>query len=49
MELGYRVTLVKDATDAFNREGMHTAHKVNGPSFAHAILTTVELLALFPS
>ncbi len=49
MELGYRVTLVKDATAAFNREGMHTAHKVNGPSFAHAILTTVELLALFPS
>src|SRR5258708_6866386 len=42
MELGYRVTLVKDATAAFNREGMHTAHKVNGPSFAHAILTTVE-------
>jgi nicotinamidase-related amidase len=46
MELGYHVTLVKDATAAFSREGMHVAHEVNGPSFAHAILTTAELLAL---
>jgi nicotinamidase-related amidase len=45
MELGYHVTLVKDATAAYSREGMHAAHEVNGPSFAHAILTTAELLA----
>ena len=48
MELGYRVTLVKDATAAFDQEGMHVAHKVNGPRFAHAILTTEELPALLP-
>ena len=27
---------------------MHAAHEVNGPRFAHAILTTEELLALLP-
>jgi hypothetical protein len=31
---------------AFEREGMHAAHEVNGPRFAHAILTTEGLLAL---
>ena len=48
MELGYHVTLVKDATAAFDQEGMHAVHKVNGPRFAHAVLTTEELLALLP-
>ena len=46
-ELGYHVTLVKDATAAFSQEGMHAAHAVNGPTYAHAILTTEELLAGF--
>jgi nicotinamidase-related amidase len=45
MELGYHVTLVKDATAAFSHEAMHAAHDVNGPTFAHAILTTGELIA----
>jgi nicotinamidase-related amidase len=45
MELGYNVTLVKDATAAFSAAGMHAAHEVNGPTYAHAILTTDELLA----
>ncbi|MGX9889676.1 isochorismatase family cysteine hydrolase [Streptomyces sp. NPDC002276] len=45
MELGYHVTLVKDATAAFSAEAMHTAHAVNGPTYAHAVLTTEELLA----
>jgi nicotinamidase-related amidase len=49
MELGYHVTLIKDATAAFGHEGMHAAHEVNGPRFAHAILTAEELLALLPS
>ncbi|SRR5258705_7586604 len=48
MELGYHVTLIKDATAAFDKEGMQAAHEVNGPRFAHAILTTEELLALLP-
>ena len=48
MELGYHVTLVKDATAAFNREMMRAAHELNGPTFAHAILTTEELLVALP-
>jgi nicotinamidase-related amidase len=48
MELGYHVTLVKDATAAFDREGMHAAHEVNGPRFAHAIVTTEQLLSQLP-
>src|SRR5512147_1215392 len=39
MELGYHVTLVRDATAAFRPELMHAAHELNGPTFAHAILT----------
>ncbi len=48
MELGYHVTLVKDATAAFSKEGMHTAHEVNGPAYAHEILTTAELIQALP-
>jgi nicotinamidase-related amidase len=48
MELGYHVTIIKDATAAFSHEGMYAAHEVNGPQFAHAILTTKELLNLLP-
>jgi nicotinamidase-related amidase len=49
MELGYHVTIIKDATAAFSHEGMYAAHEVNGPQFAHAILTTKELLDLLPT
>jgi nicotinamidase-related amidase len=49
MELGYHVTLVKDATAAFSQEAMHAALEINGPAFAHAILTTSEVVALFRS
>ncbi|QNP39531.1 cysteine hydrolase family protein [Lysobacter solisilvae (ex Woo and Kim 2020)] len=49
MELGYHVTLVKDATAAFSAAGLHTAHEVNGPSFAHAIVSTEQLLAALPA
>ena len=35
------------ATAAFSREAMHAAHEINGPTLAHAILTTEELLAAF--
>jgi hypothetical protein len=41
MELGYHVTLVKDATAAFSPEAMHAAHAIN----AHVITTTDELVA----
>lgn len=46
-ELGYHVTLVRDATAAFSAEAMHAAHEINAPSYAHAVLTTQELLAAF--
>ena len=45
MELGYHVTLVKDATAAFSEEAMHAAHHIDGPTYAHEILTTAELRA----
>src|SRR6266850_770838 len=44
-ELGYHVTLVRDATAASSSEAMHAAHEINGPTFAHAILTTDEAIA----
>lgn len=43
-ELGYHVTLVKDATAAFSEEAMRAAHEINGPTYAHAIVTTQELV-----
>jgi nicotinamidase-related amidase len=48
MELGYHVTLVRDATAAFQGEMMHSAHELDGPFYAQAILTTSELLAALP-
>lgn len=44
-ELGYHVTLVRDATAAASAEAMHCAHDVNGPTYAHAVITTAELVA----
>jgi nicotinamidase-related amidase len=44
MELGYHVTLLRDATAAFDPEMMHAAHDLDGPTFAHAILTTSSFL-----
>lgn len=43
-EMGYHVTLVRDATAAFKQEMMHAAHDLNGPTFAHSIVTTNELI-----
>lgn len=48
MELGYHVTLVTDATAAFSAEGMKAA-ATNAPMFAHAILSTAELLEQLPT
>ncbi|MFL9857381.1 isochorismatase family cysteine hydrolase [Paraburkholderia madseniana] len=49
MELGYHVTLVRDATAAFTKEMMRAAHDLNGPTFAHEILTTAQLVAALPA
>ena len=41
MELGYYVTSLKmQLLLTFSHEGMHAVYEVNGPLFAHAILTT---------
>ncbi|MDL5365623.1 isochorismatase family cysteine hydrolase [Xanthomonas sp. NCPPB 2654] len=47
-ELGYHVTLVTDATAALSHDAMFYAHEINGPTYAHALLTTREFLARVP-
>lgn len=44
-ELGYHVTLVRDATAAMSPDAMHAAHDINGPTYAQAVLTTAEVIA----
>ena len=46
-ELGYHVTLVKDASAAASAEAMHAAHVINGPAYADAITTTDAPIAEF--
>lgn len=48
MEYGYHVTLVRDATSAFSEEAMRVTMDLNAPMFAHAVVTTAELLAQLP-
>ena len=38
----------REATSAFSKDRMYAAHELNGPTFAQAILTTDELLAVLP-
>jgi len=44
-ELGYEVTVVKDATADYSDEMMHTALDINLPNYASAIVTTSEIVA----
>jgi len=48
-ELGYGVTVVRDATADYSDEGMHAALDVNMPSYASAIVTTNEIVDLMPA
>jgi nicotinamidase-related amidase len=43
-ELGYDVTMVKDATASYSEEAMHAALEVNIPNYASAIVTTSEIV-----
>src|SRR5215469_7569689 len=43
-ELGYEVTMVKDATADYSDEEMHAALDVNLPSYASAIVTTNQIV-----
>ena len=44
-ELGYEVTLVKDATASYSDREMHAAIEVNIPNYASAIVTAAEVIA----
>jgi ureidoacrylate peracid hydrolase len=44
-ELGYDVTVVRDATADYSEEEMHAALDVNMPSYASAIVSTNEVIA----
>jgi ureidoacrylate peracid hydrolase len=43
-ELGYEVTVVRDATASYSDEHMHAALEVNIPNYASAIVTTDEIV-----
>jgi ureidoacrylate peracid hydrolase len=43
-ELGYEVTMVKDATASYSDKEMHAALEVNLPNYASAIVTTDEVV-----
>ena len=43
-ELGYDVTVVKDATAATSADEMHAALEVNLPNYANALLTASEIV-----
>ena len=43
-ELGYEVTMVRDATADYSDDEMHAALDINIPNYASAILTTKEVV-----
>jgi ureidoacrylate peracid hydrolase len=43
-ELGYQVTVIKDATADYSGEEMHAALDINLPNYASAIVTTEEIV-----
>jgi nicotinamidase-related amidase len=45
VELGYEVTVVRDATADYSDEAMHAALGVNLPNYASAIVRTEEIVA----
>ena len=48
-ELGYQVTVVKDATASYSDDHMHASLVVNLPNYASAIVTTNEIVAAIAS
>jgi nicotinamidase-related amidase len=44
-ELGYEVTVVKDATADYSSEMMHAALDINIPNYASAVVSTQEIVA----
>jgi ureidoacrylate peracid hydrolase len=48
-ELGYEVTVVKDATADYSDQEMNAALEINMPNYANAIVTAKEISASLPS
>ena len=48
-ELGYQVTVVKDATADYSDAEMHAALEINIPNYATAIVTAEEVVASISS
>jgi len=48
-ELGYEVTVVRDATADYSDEAMHAALDINIPNYASAVVTTNEIVDLLSS
>jgi nicotinamidase-related amidase len=48
-ELGYEVTMVKDATADYSDKEMHAALEVNIPNYASAIVETEEIVRAISS
>jgi ureidoacrylate peracid hydrolase len=48
-ELGYEVTVVKDATADYSDQEMHAALDINIPNYASAIVTTKEVIGSISS
>lgn len=44
VELGYEVTMVRDATADYSDEAMHAALDINIPNYASAVVTTAEVI-----
>jgi nicotinamidase-related amidase len=49
LELGYSVTLVRDATAAFSKELLHAVTDLTGPFWAEAILPAADVIAAITS
>jgi nicotinamidase-related amidase len=45
VELGYDVTVVKDATADYSDEMMHAALDINIPNYASAVVSTADIVA----
>jgi nicotinamidase-related amidase len=48
-ELGYEVTMVRDATADYSDEMMHAALDINIPNYASAVVSTEAIVASIAS
>jgi nicotinamidase-related amidase len=48
-ELGYQVTMVKDATADYTEDQMHAALDINIPNYASAVISTSQIVEAISS